>query len=86
MYADLQSVVGIDFGNLSSKIGVARHRGIDIIVNEVSNRATPYVLLPSSNVIADEAAPSSLSLPVNDTLVRLPKPPRRPTSRTLSDP
>ena len=36
-----QSVVGIDLGNLSSKIGVARHRGIDIIVNEVSNRATP---------------------------------------------
>ena len=25
------------------QIGVARHRGIDIIVNEVSNRATPYV-------------------------------------------
>lgn len=36
-----QSVVGIDFGNLSSKIGVARHRGIDIITNEVSNRSTP---------------------------------------------
>jgi molecular chaperone DnaK (HSP70) len=36
-----QSVVGIDLGNLSSKIGVARHRGIDIIANEVSNRATP---------------------------------------------
>lgn len=39
--ADSQSVVGIDLGNLSSKIGVARHRGIDIIANEVSNRATP---------------------------------------------
>lgn len=38
-----QSVVGIDFGNLSSKIGVARHRGIDIVTNEVSNRQTPYV-------------------------------------------
>ncbi|KAJ2966862.1 hypothetical protein NUW54_g13684 [Trametes sanguinea] len=35
------SVVGIDFGALHSKIGVARHRGIDIIINEVSNRATP---------------------------------------------
>ena len=28
-----------------AQIGVARHRGIDIITNEVSNRATPYVLV-----------------------------------------
>ncbi|KDQ21253.1 hypothetical protein BOTBODRAFT_25678 [Botryobasidium botryosum FD-172 SS1] len=40
----MASVVGIDFGNLSSKIGVARARGIDIIVNEVSNRATPSLI------------------------------------------
>jgi heat shock protein 4 len=39
--AYLKSVVGIDLGNLASKIGVARHRGIDIITNEVSNRQTP---------------------------------------------
>ncbi|KAI9442465.1 heat shock protein [Lactarius indigo] len=38
------SVVGIDFGSLHSKIGVARHRGIDIITNEVSNRATPSLV------------------------------------------
>ncbi|KAL7281832.1 hypothetical protein ACG7TL_005155 [Trametes sanguinea] len=38
------SVVGIDFGALHSKIGVARHRGIDIIINEVSNRATPSLV------------------------------------------
>ncbi|KIP06106.1 hypothetical protein PHLGIDRAFT_128463 [Phlebiopsis gigantea 11061_1 CR5-6] len=38
------AVVGIDFGALNSKIGVARHRGIDIIVNEVSNRATPSLV------------------------------------------
>jgi heat shock protein 4 len=37
----MASVVGIDLGNLSSKIGVARHRGIDIVTNEVSNRQTP---------------------------------------------
>jgi hypothetical protein len=58
----MASVVGIDFGNLASKvrfsitcysidnltngassfqIGVARQRGIDVIANEVSNRATP---------------------------------------------
>ena len=40
----MQSVVGIDFGNLASKIGVARHRGIDIITNEVSNRQTPSLI------------------------------------------
>ncbi|THG97849.1 hypothetical protein EW026_g4227 [Hermanssonia centrifuga] len=38
------AVVGVDFGALHSKIGVARHRGIDIIVNEVSNRATPSLV------------------------------------------
>ncbi|KZT63729.1 heat shock protein 70 [Daedalea quercina L-15889] len=38
------AVVGVDFGTLHSKIGVARHRGIDIIVNEVSNRATPSLV------------------------------------------
>ncbi|KAH9915063.1 heat shock protein 70 [Epithele typhae] len=38
------SVVGIDFGALHSKIGVARHRGIDIIINEVSNRQTPSLV------------------------------------------
>jgi heat shock protein 4 len=34
-------VIGFDIGNLQSKIGLARNRGIDIIVNETSNRATP---------------------------------------------
>ncbi|KAH9949083.1 heat shock protein 70 [Amylocystis lapponica] len=38
------AVVGVDFGALHSKVGVARHRGIDIIVNEVSNRQTPSLV------------------------------------------
>ncbi|CAG8593411.1 15371_t:CDS:2 [Funneliformis mosseae] len=38
------SVVGIDLGNLSSKIAIARNRGIDVICNEVSNRATPSLV------------------------------------------
>lgn len=62
------AVVGIDLGNLASKvscrsllrrllltqsqIGVARHRGIDIITNEVSNRATPCVI---SSTLTDRA-------------------------------
>ncbi|KAI9292057.1 heat shock protein 70 [Neoconidiobolus thromboides FSU 785] len=38
------SVVGIDLGNLSSYIAVARNRGIDVITNEVSNRDTPSLV------------------------------------------
>ncbi|PTU22747.1 hypothetical protein P175DRAFT_0434063 [Aspergillus ochraceoroseus IBT 24754] len=38
------SVVGIDFGAQSTKVGVARNKGIDIITNEVSNRATPSLV------------------------------------------
>lgn len=35
---------GIDFGNFHSVIAVARNRGIDVIVNEVSNRTTPTMV------------------------------------------
>lgn len=35
---------GIDFGNYKSVLGVARNRGIDVLTNEVSNRATPSVV------------------------------------------
>ncbi|KII92197.1 hypothetical protein PLICRDRAFT_36989 [Plicaturopsis crispa FD-325 SS-3] len=51
------AVVGIDFGTLHSKIGVARHRGIDIIVNEVSNRATPSLVAfgPKQRAIGEGA-------------------------------
>ncbi|KDR67801.1 hypothetical protein GALMADRAFT_272907 [Galerina marginata CBS 339.88] len=51
------AVVGIDFGTLHSKIGVARHRGIDIITNEVSNRATPSLVAfgPKQRVIGEAA-------------------------------
>ncbi|KAJ2808914.1 adenyl-nucleotide exchange factor sse1, partial [Coemansia furcata] len=38
------SVVGFDIGNLQSVIAVARNRGIDIVGNEVSNRATPTMV------------------------------------------
>lgn len=38
------AVVGIDLGGLNSKIGVARYKGIDVIMNEVSNRATPSLV------------------------------------------
>lgn len=35
---------GLDLGNNNSVLAVARNRGIDIIVNEVSNRSTPSVV------------------------------------------
>ena len=37
------SVVGFDFGNSSCVIGVAQKGGIDVILNDVSSRQTPYV-------------------------------------------
>lgn len=35
---------GVDFGNNNTVIACARNRGIDIIVNEVSNRSTPSLV------------------------------------------
>ncbi|CDR40561.1 CYFA0S05e01860g1_1 [Cyberlindnera fabianii] len=35
---------GLDFGNHNSVVAVARNRGIDVVVNEVSNRATPTIV------------------------------------------
>ncbi|GMM29036.1 adenyl-nucleotide exchange factor [Martiniozyma asiatica (nom. inval.)] len=35
---------GVDLGNNNSVIAVARNRGIDVVVNEVSNRNTPSVV------------------------------------------
>lgn len=38
------SVVGIDLGSLNSVIAVARSGGVDVICNEVSDRATPSMV------------------------------------------
>ncbi|KAL9074135.1 MAG: hypothetical protein Q9157_004504 [Trypethelium eluteriae] len=38
------SVVGVDLGTLNTVIAVARNRGVDVITNEVSNRATPSLV------------------------------------------
>ncbi|CAO1619545.1 unnamed protein product [Parajaminaea phylloscopi] len=40
----MSSVIGIDVGNSSSKIGAARQRGVDVLANEVSNRQTPSLI------------------------------------------
>lgn len=63
------AVVGIDFGTLHSLIGVARHRGIDIITNEVSNRATPSLVGfgPKQRAIGESAKTQEISNLKNTT-------------------
>ncbi|KAH9484808.1 Heat shock protein hsp88 [Psilocybe cubensis] len=77
------AVVGIDFGTLHSKIGVARHRGIDIITNEVSNRATPSLVAfgPKQRAIG-EAAKTQETSNFKNTIGSL----KRLIGRALSDP
>ncbi|KAI9638177.1 putative heat shock protein [Dioszegia hungarica] len=79
----MASVVGIDLGNLNSKIGVARHRGIDIIVNEVSNRATPSLVsfTPRQRFIGESAKTAETSN-FKNTVGSL----KRLIGRTLQDP
>jgi len=38
------SVVGLDFGTQNAVIAVARNKGVDVVANEVSNRATPALV------------------------------------------
>ncbi|KAL6299797.1 heat shock protein 70 family [Sparassis latifolia] len=77
------AVVGVDFGSLHSKIGVARHRGIDIIVNEVSNRATPSLVSfgPKQRAIG-EAAKTLETSNFRNTIGSL----KRLVGRTVHDP
>ncbi|KAJ3532851.1 hypothetical protein NM688_g7364 [Phlebia brevispora] len=77
------AVVGVDFGTLHSKIGVARRRGIDIIVNEVSNRATPSLVSfgPKQRSIGESAKTLETSN-FRNTVGSL----KRLIGRTISDP
>ncbi|KAG6918066.1 hypothetical protein DXG01_016723 [Tephrocybe rancida] len=77
------AVVGIDFGSLHSLIGVARHRGIDIITNEVSNRTTPSLVGfgPKQRSIG-EAAKTQETSNFKNTIGSL----KRLIGRTFSDP
>lgn len=40
----MSSPFGLDFGNHNSVVAVAKNRGIDVVVNEVSNRSTPSLI------------------------------------------
>ncbi|XPS78610.1 adenyl-nucleotide exchange factor sse1 [Ascochyta lentis] len=77
------SVVGIDMGTLNSVIAVARNRGVDVIANEVSNRATPSLVGfgPKSRYIGEAAKNQEISNLKNtvSSFVRL-------AGRSLNDP
>ncbi|ORY64900.1 hsp88-like protein [Pseudomassariella vexata] len=57
------SVVGVDFGTLNTAIAVARNRGVDVISNEVSNRATPSLVGfgPRSRYLGEPAKTQEIS-------------------------
>lgn len=57
------SVVGVDFGTLKTVVAVARNRGVDVITNEVSNRATPSMVGfgPKSRYLGESAKTQEIS-------------------------
>lgn len=57
------SVVGIDLGSATTVIAVARNRGIDVITNEVSNRATPSLVGfgPKARTLGEPAKTNEIS-------------------------
>ncbi|KAJ4390711.1 adenyl-nucleotide exchange factor sse1 [Gnomoniopsis smithogilvyi] len=77
------SVVGVDFGTLNTVIAVARNRGVDVIANEVSNRATPSVVGfgPKSRYLGEAAKTQEISN-LKNTVTCL----KRLAGRSLSDP
>ncbi|GAM84562.1 hypothetical protein ANO11243_025580 [Dothideomycetidae sp. 11243] len=77
------SVVGLDFGTQNAVIAVARNRGVDVITNEVSNRATPALVGfgPKSRYLGESAKTQEVSNLKNTvgSLTRL-------AGRSLQDP
>lgn len=77
------SVVGVDFGTLNTVIAVARNRGVDVIANEVSNRATPSLVGfgPKSRYLGEAAKTQEISN-LKNTVGGL----KRLAGRALNDP
>ncbi|OJK04836.1 hypothetical protein ASPACDRAFT_74400 [Aspergillus aculeatus ATCC 16872] len=77
------SVVGIDLGAQSTKVGVARNKGIDIITNEVSNRSTPSLVgFSARSRHIGEAAKTQETSNLKNTVGNL----KRLIGRSFSDP
>lgn len=63
---------GLDFGNHNSVLAVARNRGIDIVVNEVSNRSTPSMVgFGPRNRFIGESAKTKQTSNVKNTVENL---------------
>ncbi|KAK3324229.1 heat shock protein 70 family [Cercophora scortea] len=77
------SVVGVDFGTLNTVIAVARNRGVDVITNEVSNRATPSLVGfgPKSRYLGEAAKTQEISN-LKNTVSSL----KRLAGRSFNDP
>ncbi|KJX93492.1 heat shock protein hsp88 [Zymoseptoria brevis] len=77
------SVVGLDFGTQNSVIAVARNKGVDVITNEVSNRATPSLVGfgPRSRYLGEAAKTQEVSN-LKNTVSSL----SRLVGRSLNDP
>ncbi|KAI4191629.1 MAG: hypothetical protein LQ346_004691 [Caloplaca aetnensis] len=77
------SVVGVDFGTQNTVIAVARNRGVDVITNEVSNRATPSLVGfgPKSRYLGETAKTQEISN-IKNTVSSL----KRLAGRALNDP
>ncbi|MCJ1309566.1 adenyl-nucleotide exchange factor sse1 [Agyrium rufum] len=77
------SVVGVDFGTLNTVIAVARNRGVDVITNEVSNRATPSLVGfgPKSRYLGEAAKTQEISN-LKNTVGSL----KRLAGRAINDP
>ncbi|KAI1073464.1 heat shock protein Hsp88 [Whalleya microplaca] len=77
------SVVGVDFGTLNTVIAVARNRGVDVITNEVSNRATPSLVGfgPKARYLGEPAKTQEISN-LKNTVSSL----KRLAGRSIHDP
>ncbi|GAA0156661.1 Hsp70 family chaperone [Lithospermum erythrorhizon] len=77
------SVVGFDFGNLSGVVAVARQRGIDVVLNDESNRETPAIVCfgEKQRFLGTAGAASSMMNPKN-TISQI----KRLIGRQFSDP
>ncbi|EFX67876.1 hypothetical protein DAPPUDRAFT_229110 [Daphnia pulex] len=62
-------VIGIDFGNESCFIGVARAGGIEVIINDYSQRDTPsFVALTSKNRMMGTSAKNQIITNISNTV------------------
>lgn len=62
---------GVDLGNNNTVIACAKNRGIDIVVNEVSNRSTPSLVGfgPKSRYLGETAKTNKLR--ISKTLLKI---------------